>query len=310
MAQRAILVIAGNKDDHATHMKGVFDRLGIAAFFVDIGEANALQSLSLSFDSSTLFSLGSISIGNPDLTVWWRRAQQPQVDDRISDTKLRQFAKRQWEIALNSGFALSKVRYVNNPFKERIAILKPLQLKTAAAVGFSIPKTLITNQSEEAERFISTLRQSGKRCIFKPLWPAHYHFGETRIIESLDGLVSELAVAPVIFQECIEKGEDVRFTIFGTNTFASIIKTSDPELIDWRIDPNVDYTPTSLSHQIIERARNILDSLGLVTGSFDIRFDRTGCPYFFEINPSGQFLYLENFGYPEIGERFARFLSD
>jgi hypothetical protein len=46
-----------------------------------------------------------------------------------------------------------------------------------------------------------------------------------------------------------------------------------------------------------------------VTGSFDLRIGRDGEVYFFEVNPSGQFLYLEYFGFPDIAERFARYLA-
>lgn len=309
MTQRTILVIAGDDDDHASYMRGIFQQLDISAAFVDIGKADTSASLSLTIEGNkAVADFYGLNPSSSDVTIWWRRASRPRVDERIAEPSLIRFTARQWELTIDSFVSLSGARFVNHPLRERIAIQKPTQLHSAAKLGFRVPRTIVTNNPIKAKSFIEELHASRKRCVFKPLWPGHYHFGETRVIETVDGLSDELAVAPVIFQECIEKGRDVRYTIFGENVYAATVNTSATELVDWRIDPLASYIPIDLDREIVAKSRQLLSALGLVTGSFDVRIDQEGQPYFFEVNPSGQFLYLERFGFPDIGQDFARFL--
>ena len=60
--------------------------------------------------------------------------------------------------------------------------------------------------------------------------------------------------------------------------------------------------------EVVGRLQSVLRALGLETGSFDLRQYPSGKLYFFEVNPAGQFLYLDRYGYPDIGRDFARFL--
>ena len=85
--------------------------------------------------------------------------------------------------------------------------------------------------------------------------------------------------------------------------------TVHSELVDWRLDPNHWYEPADIEDSVSDRLRGLMKSLGVETGTFDLRYSKDGNLFFFEVNPAGQFLYLERYGFPNIGYEFAEFLA-
>jgi hypothetical protein len=306
--ESSVLIVANADDDHAQYMLAVLRELGVGARIVDVGNAkpDTAVSVRVDVDESFVFDGAEFVAGT---TVWWRRAKRARVDERIRDPRLRGYAAKQWELAIDGGLALCNARFVNMPSAEARASSKPVQLVAARNSGFAVPRTLVTNDARQAQQFIDRLRQEGTRCIFKSLAPGRYHFGETRVIETLASHEEELGVSPVIFQECIERGQDYRVTLFGAKVYAARVTTpSGGDLIDWRIDPLAGYEALTMPDEVVGRLQSVLRALGLETGSFDLRQYPSGKLYFFEVNPAGQFLYLDRYGYPDIGRDFARFL--
>jgi hypothetical protein len=52
----------------------------------------------------------------------------------------------------------------------------------------------------------------------------------------------------------------------------------------------------------------LLTDLDLRTGVFDLKLDADGEPVWFEVNPQGQFLFIEGLGGLELTSAFADFL--
>jgi len=105
--------------------------------------------------------------------------------------------------------------------------------------------------------------------------------------------LKDLAVlknAPAMFQEYLPPKEDLRVTVVGRETFSA---RSNSSHLDWRTDASVRWQSTSLPRQIANSMRKTMRLLGLSMGSFDLRIDEQGRPVFLEINPNGQFLFLE-----------------
>jgi glutathione synthase/RimK-type ligase-like ATP-grasp enzyme len=100
--------------------------------------------------------------------------------------------------------------------------------------------------------------------------------------------------APIIVQEKIEKGVDVRVNIFGDAVFACEITTTIPEAdLDWRIDSTGEWQEHRLPDETSHRLKALLQALGLHYGCIDLRRRPDGEYRFFEVNPSGQFLFAE-----------------
>jgi hypothetical protein len=304
---RSVIIVANVEDDHAQCMLPILERIGVQTRCLDLSNATGEDMIVLTDPPEAKFQFDGLDF-TLETTVWWRRPKKPRVNENIVDERLKQYALTEWDITIKSGIELCQSRFVNHPYSEIRADLKPIQLRAAHSIGFSIPRSLITNDAKVAQDFIHNLSKEGRRCVFKSLVPGRYHFGETRDIVTVEGYEKELSIAPLIFQECIELGQAIRATIFGNKVFTANIISSDPSLIDWRIDPRTIYEPINLADSIVSKLKLILESLRLETGSFDLIIDRLGTPYFLEVNPSGQFLYLERYGFPTICDDFAHFL--
>lgn len=142
----------------------------------------------------------------------------------------------------------------------------------ALKLGFRIPKTLVSNNFIDIKEFVKT-NKNGTIC--KPIFHGMFfdgmaqHAVYSRKIELAQLTDCEIADFPTLLQEEISRICDVRATFIGEHVFVSEIH-SDAPLIDWRISSeSVHYSKSSLDEGTIDRCRKMLDSLGLVYGTFD-----------------------------------------
>ncbi len=91
----------------------------------------------------------------------------------------------------------------------------------------------------------------------------------------------------------------MRATFIGRHCFAAAI-TGDDKLVDWR-DPDLEisYCAINLDSGVQKMCREMLGRLGLVYGAFDFVLTREGELVFLEVNPTGEWAWLENrLGFP------------
>jgi glutathione synthase/RimK-type ligase-like ATP-grasp enzyme len=109
----------------------------------------------------------------------------------------------------------------------------------------------------------------------------------------LDELES-VRFAPVIFQEYVD-GVDLRVTVVGHKIFAAEIdarKTRYP--VDMRmVVGDASVRPTKLPSKIEKLLMKLQRRLGLYYGAIDIRRTLQGEYFFLEVNPAGQWLFVE-----------------
>jgi hypothetical protein len=65
--------------------------------------------------------------------------------------------------------------------------------------------------------------------------------------------------------------------------------------------------PISLSSELRRRLQEVLAELNLRMGVFDLKLAEDGEPWWLELNPQGQFLFVEALGGGELLEPFVRF---
>ncbi len=113
----------------------------------------------------------------------------------------------------------------------------------------------------------------------------------------------------VIFQEEIEAQKHIRVTAIGDDFYAAYINEQKGE-IDSRVYRGMKYHVYQLPEHIEAKLRVLMRKLRLQFGTIDIMLTQDGEHVFLEINPQGQFLYIEILTGIPLCEIFARYLSN
>ncbi|GGL00299.1 hypothetical protein [Nocardia jinanensis] len=224
-------------------------------------------------------------------SVWWRRPHPSSVPSgvRADDNAYRQ--------AECDGFVQGLLwslgaQWVNDPGNDRIAHRKIVQLDTARRAGCAVPETLVTNDPDAARDFIE---HRGDRVVFKRTGTSRAEFSETRLVGAADlDRLTGIRWAPTIFQRYIDPECDLRVVwVDGQEWAVRIDSRSGAGRVDSRLDTSVDFAPALLPAAVSKSLATLMGTLGLSFGVLDLRVGLDGEYYFLEVNPQGQFAYLE-----------------
>jgi hypothetical protein len=116
-----------------------------------------------------------------------------------------------------------------------------------------------------------------------------------------------LKLSPAIYQERIGGTHHIRVSCFGRAIHAASIES---EHLDWRPYLNVPVKPTDLPGIVEVRLRRVLRLLRLRMGVFDLKFDEFNEPVWLEVNPQGQFLFVEALSGLQLVSAFCKFLYE
>ena len=247
-------------------------------------------------------SLGDKRVDLNDIhAVWYRRAVSPGPVADVSLAERAFIAGELRHIAMGLVWNPA-ITWVNPIDKVSIAEHKLYQLQVARQLGMQVPRTLVSSDATELRDFAAA-NTNGTICkpIFHGLFAgedAHYSVYTRRVApESLE--TDCVKVCPVLLQEEILRIADVRATFIGSKCFVADIK-GECNLVDWR-DPNhaVEYSVASLTDKFEAICRAKLDKLGLIYGAFDFVRTPEGDLVFLEVNPTGEWAWLEDrLGFP------------
>lgn len=230
-------------------------------------------------------------------SVWFRRTKLPDIKTSNLDEKI--YLLSEYETLLKNLFCTIDAKWLSNPFKIYQAENKLFQLKTAKSIGFVIPNTLITNDKEALKEFYYI---NSKRIIIKPLSQSKLNYsGETEFIftnelkeEHIETL-EEYELTPCIYQEKIEKDIELRITVVGEKVFSSGVNSQlfENTKTDWR-KGKLEFFKEEIPLEIEEKCKLIVKKMGLKFGAIDLIKDIRGNYIFLEINPNGQWAWIEN----------------
>ena len=211
--------------------------------------------------------------------------------------------------------------WVSDWYAIRQADYKPLQLQTAARIGFNIPETLFTSSPKRAKEFIKKYRET----IIKPVandYPIDLEKGTGMLffahkLDSRDKVdLSGLHLAPAIFQQAIDTKADLRVTVVGDQVFPAIIIDENPQydkhIRDWRIGTykgKLKISAYELPKNITEQCVALVRKLNLRFGAIDLVIDKNDKIWFLEINPNGQWAFVEEETGQPMGKALAGLLS-
>ena len=294
----------------------MLDELGAAYRILDLRAFPNACAASLRFapDGDWAGSIEGPEVPPVDLgevtSVWWRRPQGFELDPALDDAGYQLFALGECEELFGGLWPLLDARWVNDPKRDEVAHKKPFQLRVAQRVGLPLPDTLMTNDPQAARAFID--HHGIGQVIYKSFSATHEHWRETRLLKAEEADdVSAVRLCPVIFQALVPAGFDVRVTIVDGQAFAAAIVTpSDRYQLDFRMNMNeVRIRPYTLPPPVAAGLERLMQALGLVYGAADFRVTPEGEHLFLEVNPAGQWLFVEDATGQPIARRLAETLA-
>ncbi|HZU96176.1 MAG TPA: hypothetical protein VFF73_05660 [Planctomycetota bacterium] len=310
-----ILIIADPLDGHMRLVRRRLLEKGARVATFDLGDApeRALLSAWVSPSSPSRLQVrrekDTLDLAHVK-TVWFRRMNDLGTDPDMAPED-QEFAESETvSMLLSMGVALED-RFWVNPVAAALATDggngKIGHLEIARQLGLEVPRTLATNDPQEARSFLQTCPQG---AIYKPFRSPVRKLKDEAGAEQPAGIftnkLDERALAelegvrhaPCIFQELVPKKVELRVTLIGDRVFACELHSQGRELsaVDFRRDQGMTLTPHA-THQLpfeIERALLALRArLGLVYGAVDLILTPEGRYVFLEVNQQGQFLWIE-----------------
>ncbi len=311
-----IAIITLHEDLHALEVKRAANRLGYGkVHIIEVDRVSACAPVGVRVDkndeksaSSYLTASDGAVIHLADVnTIWLRRPRAAQLEIAAHSAKESEFINNECQAGLTSVLSTSafRGRWVSHPEATARACDKVFQLEVALECGFRVPATLVSQSKAEVVAFFEAC---GRKVIVKPLLGVAEPFLVARMVDDPSSLPEEAySVCPAIYQEFIPGTRHIRLNCFGPTQIAALIETNE---LDWRPNLNVPISSWSIPADVQARVQRVIKSLGLEMGIIDLKLTPEGEVVWLEVNPQGQFLFLEPFIEQDLSGCLARFLID
>jgi MvdD family ATP-grasp ribosomal peptide maturase len=234
--------------------------------------------------------------------IWHRRLRFGAHLPARLDKQLRHASLGETSAAAHGMLASLKTFRMDHVHHIRHAENKQLQLQVARELGLGIPRTLTTNDPAAVRAFAKSC-ESGIVTKMLSSFAIHDEGKELVVFtnavkqEDLEDL-SGLNLCPATFQELIPKSLEIRVTVVGHRVMSASIdsQVSTRATHDWRRDGVrmiQDWQPYELPIEVEEKILRLMDYFSLNYSAIDIILTPDGKHIFLELNPCGEFFWLE-----------------
>jgi len=292
-----ILLLSHDADAHAIEVLRRLRAQGADVVMFDTAQFPTRAALTVTQSSDWAARLETAD-GAIDLTAarvaWWRRPMPFELHTELNDPEDRAFAYGECQAAVAGLWASLDATWINDPDRDQLASRKLNQLKVATGLGLRTPRTCITNDPAEATRFAASEGAGG--VIYKSFAATATRWRETRVLRPDEHrLLDHVRASPVIFQEHIPAAVDLRITVIGRELFPAAIHSQDTDYPhDFRMSMDqAEMRPYELPPAVEKGLLALMDHFDLLYGAIDMRLTPDGEHVFLEINPAGQWLFVE-----------------
>ncbi len=255
--------------------------------------------------------LGKIYPARRGSNVWLRRPK-PITVKVGRDRAEREHLEGEWSEALEGFFAqIPLERWMNHPIANACASHKVEQLTRASKFGLAIPPSIVTQSEEELRGFWASC---GGQVITKPLASGFLprEFGDDATLIYTSEVTPQhlrhtgtLSACPTLFQKRITKLLDVRVCVIEDDVIGVGLRALGQDGRQ-RLDVRRN-NMTDVIHGQVEIPSTVAAALMALTRSYNLRFaavdmaiDQGGDWIFFELNPNGQWAWLDLTGVADI----------
>lgn len=309
-----MLLVVTNKSDLACdYLILRLKERGIRFVRLNTEDFGRAFQIDISFDGGSKCRLtvkdGQTFSGEEITGVYFRQPRAPNVPDGTADTD-RLFVRRELKETLRGLWRLIDTRkWLNHPRDLWLASNKLEQLAVAGRLGFRIPETCVSMSATRVRAFYD---EHDGRIICKAVKNGFSHDDATvtlamtrRVDRAFIDNFDSYAAVPMIYQREIAKTYDVRVTLIGDRLFPVAIHSQEREdtEVDWRL---WDVSAFDLRHEQIELPQDVAAYCRAIAKHFNLGFaaidlvrGTDGVFYFLEVNPNGQWAWIEQkTGYP------------
>lgn len=195
--------------------------------------------------------------------------------------------------------------WVSDPKATEQAENKIVQLRAALDVGLRIPETLVSQDVRAIREFC--LESSGPVIVKALRGTDEAHLFTHMVTPDVLADDEALAWAPEIYQRYVPGTDHLRVHVFGGRV--SVVRIRSEEL-DWRRNLDVPVDPVAIQPDLATALRRLVRGLGLRMAIIDLKVvGASGPAVFLDLNPQGQFLWVEAIGKVNLTDRFVAFIE-
>ncbi len=239
-------------------------------------------------------------------SVWYRRMRYGAKIPDTMDKQFRDASVEESRRTVRGMIASLKAFHFDKMSNVDVTNNKQLQLQVAREVGLLTPRTLTSNNPEAVKQFAQECNEHGIVTKMLSSFAIFGEHGEEFVVftnpvtdddlENLEGL----RFCPMTFQENVPKALELRTTIVGHRVFTAAVnsQTLDGSTYDWRKEGRAlvkAWKPYNLPEDVEKKVLKLMAYFGLNYGAIDIIVTPDGRHVFLEVNPVGEFFWMELF---------------
>lgn len=237
-------------------------------------------------------------------SVWYRRMRYGHKIPESMDKQFRDASINECRSTVRGMIATLEAFHFDKMANVDRANNKQLQLQIAREIGLLTPRTLTSNNPDSVKQFAQECQEQGIITKMLSSFAIYGEQGEEQVVftnpvsdEDLRNLEG-LCFCPMTFQEKVPKALELRTIIVGHNVFTAAVDSQSLEgsIYDWRKEGRAlleAWKPYQLPKDVEEKLLKLVSTLGLKYGAIDIIVTPEGKHIFLEINPVGEFFWLE-----------------
>lgn len=318
----SVLIVSNARDSHVPLVTRHLESLGAAYYVLNTETfgSGVNGTFAIGREHTLLLRHGPREIELKGVrAVWYRRPEMPHMAN-LTSVEICQFAQEEQKAFLDGLLACLDCRWLSRPEAIRQAGHKLRQLRVAQGLGFRIPPTLVSQSPDEIRAFRASVgRPLAAKLIAKgppkaPRPEEQYVVLTQRIEDAALSDSEALSACATLYQAYVDKAFELRVTVVGDALFACRIdsQASERTRIDWRnydLD-NTPHSPFALDPATELRCLELVRYFGLSFGAIDLIVTPDNEIVFLEINPNGQWGWIEELTGMPIAEAHARFLCE
>lgn len=237
-------------------------------------------------------------------SVWYRRMRYGAKIPQTMEKQFRDASIEECRRTVRGMIASLKAFHFDKMSNVDLTNHKQLQLQVARKIGLETPQTLTSNNPEAVRQFAAEFPEHG--IVTKMLSSFAIYGDKNEEMVVFTSPVTEddlhnmegLCYCPMTFQENIPKALELRTTIVGHQVFTAAVDSQNlaGSTYDWRKEGrnlSKQWKDYKLPEEIEKKLLQLMAHFGLNYGAIDIIVTPDGRYVFLEINPVGEFFWME-----------------